>query len=355
MKTGIIVPMSALKIILYLFGVIVLLFLIFLLYFTLTEYKPEEKKVIDSNQDAPVMQKDTFQVLIWNIGYCGLGADMSFFYDGGKQVRTSRENTVDNLNGILEVLNKNRRSDFILLQEVDVSSKRSYHINQFDHITNHVEDFYGYFARNYEVQFVPVPAKSPLGKVRSGLANFTRFAPTQVTRNSFPGNYPWPKRLFMLDRCFLVSRHKLPDDAELLVVNTHNSAYDNGRLKKQEMSYLREFLLEEYNKGNYIIAGGDWNQYPPGIDSLPEISSRYAMDQASVIEDDFMPSGWKWMFDPESPTNRALDKPFNENSQIRIIDFFLVSPNITPLKVNTTDLKFEYSDHQPVLLNFKIE
>jgi len=347
--------MGALKIIFYMLGGIIFLFLVFLLYFTITEYRPDEKIVIQNNPDAPVIKKDTFQVVIWNIGYCGLGSDMSFFYDGGDQVRTSRENTIKNLKGIKGVLDTNRSSDFILLQEVDTSSKRSHYINQFNNLTNHMEEFYGYFAGNYQVQFVPVPVKSPLGKVKSGLATFTRFFPGQVTRYSFPGNYPWPRRLFMLDRCFLVSRYKLPDDAELLVVNTHNSAYDNGKLKKQEMSYLREFLLEEYSNGNYIIVGGDWNQYPPGIDSLPEISNRYATDQAPVIEDDFMPSGWKWMFDSGAPTNRALDKPFNEDSEIRIIDFYLVSPNIKPLHVETTDLKFECSDHQPVSLSFKIE
>ncbi|MFW6100472.1 MAG: endonuclease/exonuclease/phosphatase family protein [Bacteroidota bacterium] len=347
--------MSLLKIILYVFGVIALLLLIFLLYFTLTEYKPEKERVIAVNRDVPAIKKDTFRVLIWNIGYCGLGADMSFFYDGGDQVRTSRERTIQNLKGIHKELDVQRNSDFILLQEVDISSKRSHHINQFDQINHHLDAFSGYFAENYEVQFVPLPLWSPLGKVKSGLATFSRFSPKKVVRHDFPGEYAWPRRVFMLDRCFLISRYELSDGAELLVINTHNSAYDNGNLKRQEMSYMKEFLLKEYEKGNYLIVGGDWNQKPPGIDSLRDTESQYDMDRVSLIEDNFMPSGWKWIFDPDVPSNRSLDAPFDGSNQLRIIDFFLVSPNIKPLIVKTTDLNFKNSDHQPVSLDFKVE
>jgi len=347
--------MGALKIILYILGSIALLFLLFLLYFTLTEYNPKKKQVVENNPDAEIMKQDTFQVLIWNIGYCGLGADMSFFYDGGDHVRTSEEHTIKNMTEIIDVLNQHRNSDFILLQEVDLNSKRSYYINQFDHINHHLNEFKGYFAKNYHVQFVPVPLRAPLGKVKSGLSTFSRYTPKQVTRYDFPGKYPWPKRVFMLDRYFLVSRYSLPDDKELLMVNTHNSAYDNGKLKEEETSYLKEFLLKEYNKGNYIITGGDWNQYPPGIENIPKAGSRYDLNEVSVIEHDFMPSGWKWMFDPGIPTNRSLESPYNDNSQTRIIDFYLVSPNINPNKVNAINLKFENSDHQPVLLSFRIK
>mgnify|MGYP006297690941 CR=1 FL=1 len=355
MKTRILFLMCAKKIILYILSGIVLLFLIFLLYFTLSEYDPEREQVIENNNDAKIIRQKTFHVLIWNIGYCGLGADMSFFYDGGDQVRTSKENTIKNMHEIIEILDHQRNFDFILLQEVDLSSKRSYYIDQFNHINHHLNDLSGYFVKNYDVQFVPIPFRSPLGKVKSGLATFSRFTPKKVTRRDFPGEYSWPKRVFMLDRCFLVLRYPLPNDKELLIVNTHNSAYDNGKLKEQEMSYLREFLLREYNKGNYIISGGDWNQYPPGINNMPEIISQYELEDASVIEDDLMPPGWKWMFDAKIPTNRSLKEPFNKATQTGIIDFYLLSPNINGLKVKTTDLNFSNSDHQPVSLSFTID
>jgi endonuclease/exonuclease/phosphatase family metal-dependent hydrolase len=347
--------MSALKIVLYIIGIVITLFLLFLLYFTVRDYNPDEKQIIESNRDASELQKDTFDILIWNIGYAGLGEDMSFFYDGGDRVRTTKERAKENLRGIVKEISAKRHSDFILIQEVDLSSKRSYHINQFRQINSHLNEFSGYFVLNYHVQFVPVPPTSPMGKVKSGLATFTRYSPQEVTRYDFPGKYAWPKSLFMLDRCFLVSRFHLKNDRDLLVINTHNSAYDNGKLKEQEMSYLKDYLLKEYGKGNYIITGGDWNQYPPGADTLPEIRKRFPVNQASVIGDDFMPSGWQWMFDQGTATNRSLDKLLNDGTQKSIIDFYLVSPNIIPLKVKTSELNFKYSDHQPVSLEFKLK
>lgn len=347
--------MSAVKILIYVALTVIILLLLFLLYFTFTQYSPEKEQVIERTDNPDVVKKDTFSMLIWNIGYCGLGEKMSFFYDGGTKVRSSREETIQNFQNIIGELDYFRYVDYILLQEVDISSKRSYYINQFRHFESQFREFNGCFAMNYRVQFVPVPVTSPLGKVKSGIATFSRYIPEQVVRYDFPGSYPWPKQLFMLDRCFLLSRFQLNNGADLLVVNTHNSAYDKGDLKKQEMQFLKEFLTDEYQKGNYIIVGGDWNQYPPGIDSLQAIEDRYALDQASVIDEEFMPEGWRWAYDASTPTNRALDKPYNDTTQTNVIDYYLLSPNVVSLHVKTIDLDFVNSDHQPVVIRFKVK
>ena len=46
----------------------------------------------------------------------------------------------------------------------------------------------------------------------------------------------------MLDRCFLVNRYPVSNGNELLMINTHNSAYDDGSLRKQQMDFLKDFL-----------------------------------------------------------------------------------------------------------------
>ena len=87
----------------------------------------------------------------------------------------------------------------------------------------------------------------------------------------------------MLDRCFMVNRYPLENGKELLVINTHNEAFDPGEIRKAQMAYLKEFLLSEYAKGNYIIAGGDWNMSPP--DFKPEFTrkqSKYRSDDDGV-------------------------------------------------------------------------
>ena len=66
----------------------------------------------------------------------------------------------------------------------------------------------------------------------------------------------------MLDRCFLLSRLALPDGKELVLINTHNEAFDDGSQRNQQMAVLKELMLKEYEKGNYVITGGDWNLNP---------------------------------------------------------------------------------------------
>ena len=330
-------------------------FLIFLAYATLDDYQPGFVESRHTDQLVPSLP-DTAVVdlLIWNIGYAGLDASMDFFYDGGKQMRPSREGVVLNLKGILETLSAHQDKDFILLQEVDRRSKRSYHLDQVNIIKSHFPGYSAYFGMNYNVSFVPIPLKSPMGKVESGLVTLTSHPPSGVTRHSFPGNYSWPVRLFMLDRCFLVSRYPVEGGTELLVINTHNSAYDDGSLRSIQMSFLREFLLTEYEQGNYVVVGGDWNQTPYGFE--PDLLN-HPFDTLDVtfIEKNFPGAEWTWAYDPETPTNRRVSTPYDSCSSLTtVIDCYLLSPNIRVEQVETIDLDFRWSDHQPVILRARL-
>ena len=58
-------------------------------------------------------------------------------------------------------------------------------------------------------------------------------------------------------------------DKELVLINFHLEAYDSGEGKVAQMKQLSEKLQEEYAKGNYVIAGGDFNQTFEGMDTYP--------------------------------------------------------------------------------------
>lgn len=335
--------MKILKYLLYLFTLLILSFIIFLGYFTITQFNPEEKKTLTRNESSNPLKADTLKLLIWNIGYAGLDDDMSFFYDGGEKVRTTEKKTKTNLQSVINKIREMNDLDLIMLQEVDKHSRRSYFINEADSLQKYFPDYTSTFAYNYKVKFVPVPLNNPLGRVEGGLMTLSKTPPLSAVRYSFPGNFPWPKNLFMLDRCFLASVYQLKGGKKLYVINTHNSAYDDGELKEKQMNYLKKFITTRYKKGHFIIVGGDWNQLPP----------KYKGEYDSVkkmIPEDFFPAGWKWVYDPNTPTNRNLSKPYHEDSETSIIDFFLLSPNLKKHQCNTIDMNFQFSDHQPVFL-----
>ncbi|MEM1321246.1 MAG: endonuclease/exonuclease/phosphatase family protein [Bacteroidota bacterium] len=353
------------------FGALLLLFLLYalgiILYGTYTDYQPTGVAPLQVQQQgtAPLPADSTLSLLSWNLGYCGLGAKCNFFYNGGgfflagdKMVRPPEELVQENYQGVRKLI-QNNPSDIYLLQEVDMASKRSYFLNQYEGVKELLGGFVSSFAPNFKVDRVPIPILEPwraYGQAHSGLATYSRYTPNKVERHQLPGEHGWPDRIFQLDRCAAV--HYLPVDngKQLVLLNIHNSAYDkNGVLKKQQMNYLKDFLLAEYEKGNYVIAGGDWNQCPPffKFDAFRPGGRPY---QAHYnIDAEFMPSDWQWIYDPTLPTSRSTKEFFDPKSTfITLIDYFLISPNINALKVKTINQDFRFSDHQAVRMEVRL-
>ena len=347
--------MRVLRPFLYLILVLVGAFILFLIYASADDFKPVQVDLQLDNDQVPVLSDSSDLKLVnWNIGYAGLDASMDFFYDGGNQMRPSEEGVINNLKGIVKILAPYAGYDFILLQEVDRNSKRSYHYNQTEIIEGHFHGFESSFGMNYKVFFVPIPIKNPMGKVESGLMSLSKHSPSAVSRHSFPGNYSWPMKLFMLDRCFLVNRYPVSNGSDLVIINTHNSAYDDGSLKEQQMTFLKEFLLYEYEKGNYVIVGGDWNQTPFGFDPVVPAHQFDTINLTYVVQD-YPAADWNWAFDTTLPTNRRVAVPYNRSTSLTtVIDYYLLSPNINLQEVKTIDVDFEFSDHQPVQLHVRL-
>jgi endonuclease/exonuclease/phosphatase family metal-dependent hydrolase len=350
-----------LKTLLILIAVLVLGFIGLIVYAVINDYKPEEKEVISQSDSHSVLSDSlTFSLLTWNIGYAGLGKDMDFFKDGGTKVITPEANCWENIKGIEDFILRNDTIDFIYIQEIDRDSKRSYHIDEYESISKILPGFKPFYAMNYDVFFVPVPPAEPYGKIVAGLATFSKFMPESSTRYSLPGNMGFPMQLFYLDRCFLVNRYKLSGGKELVLINTHNEAFDaGGEIRKAQMERLREFVLNEYKSGNYVITGGDWNQYPP--DFKPAFSGNKGFTgqvgnfNLRGIEPDYMPAEWKWIYDPSTPSFRTLVAAYDPaTTPTSICDIFLLSPNIESISVKCHHLGFAYSDHNPVIIQVKL-
>lgn len=321
-----------------------------IVYAQITDYKPaaeEAAEVLAPSSALPAIDKDTLVFYNWNIGYCGLGKESDFFYDGGKMVRPTKEWSLKNLAGVKQTIGAWKAdADFIHIQEIDKKSKRSYSENQLQQVFDLLGNYKAVFGKNYDVNFVPIPFTEPMGKVLGGIATFYKYQDAETpVKYAFPSNFSWPKSLFFLDRCFVKHRFNLKNGRQLVVINTHNSAYDGGTLKKQEMAYFKQYIVSEYEKGNYVVVGGDWNQIPPGYAPLDKNSDYEEMP----VPADFIEPGWQFAYDPKVPTNRKVDTPYEKGkTYTTIIDFFLLSPNIELLQVEGQDMDFEFSDHQPV-------
>jgi len=344
---------------LLLFIVIMVLTLItFLLVISITNYKPEKVKNLNIICDTVLQNqvKDEFSFLTWNIGYAGLGENMDFFYDGGEMVMPEKTYYNTCWYGIKEFLKTSASIDFILLQEVDFKSKRSYFSEQNTQLNDLLELHCVTEVVNYNVRFVPVPLNKPLGKVFGGMMTFSLFTPSLANRVSFPEIAPWPQKLFLPDRCFIETRFRLQNGKELIVLNTHQSFYiKTDSLRNKELEVIKNKMISEYINGNYVVAGGDWNQNPPDIPASVFSSNDIFKPTHISLQKSLLPSQWKYAYDATIPTNRDVDQVYSKGiTPTTIIDFFIVSPNIEVLVTKTTDMGFRYSDHQPVYMKIRL-
>lgn len=331
-------------------------------YLTVTEFRPAERETVTVENSAKAQmtleEGGTLTVLSFNIGYCANDKDHDFFMDGGKTVNTeSRENIENNLSGIIETI-KQANTDVNFIQEVDKSSKRSYHVNEYNAIAESLESSSSAYATNYRVKYVPYPLPT-IGEVESGVAIFNKFASEETAlRVGFPTAFSWPVSLCQLKRCLLVEYVPIENSDKMLVlVNLHLDAYDDGEGKKLQTQILSDFLKEEYEKGNYVIAGGDFNQTFPDVEGeqYEVVNDQYFVP--GVVDTSLFPEGWQIVSDDSVPSARLLNEPYNpdsENTQYYVLDGFILSPNVKSVSVETLDCGFENSDHNPVVLTAQL-
>ncbi|MDR2742953.1 MAG: hypothetical protein LBB98_12485 [Treponema sp.] len=118
------------------------------------------------------------------------------------------------------------------------------------------------------------------------------------------------------------------------------------------------FREAEYARDNYVIAGGDFNQKFPGINS-----DRFAVKDAKyfkpgILREDMLSPLWRFARDPEIPTARLLNKPYSgsyEDTQLYVIDGFILSPNVELASVQAFEAGFRYSDHNPMVLEVRLQ
>lgn len=344
------------KLILRISILLISLFLLFLLAVVITDYKPDETITLEvnSNKEKIVKLDNDMSITTFNIGFGGLDKNQNFFMDGGEMSRSySKEKTYENIEGASDYL-KNKNSDFFFVQEVDEKATRSYYIDERQRINEKLDKYSNTYAYNYKVLWVPVPLRRPHGYVRAGLSSFSKYDIGKAIRYQLPGKESFGRQLFLLDRCFIESRLNIEgSNKEFVLINIHLSAYDKGGIiRKQQLSYLKQHIQNEYDKGNYVLVGGDWNHKIGKTNFKSKVENKWMQD----IPSDFKPDTFKWAIDNVTPTVRSLDSAYREgNNFIETIDGFLVSDNIEVVRVKGENLGFEYSDHNPVTMKFKLK
>ncbi len=340
------------------FGAILLTVLAYLLYVVLSYHRIEDNLTlsVSGNADGDVPINKELTLVTYNIGFGAYSADYSFFMDGGKYSRAfSKEAVLENTSGALSAVKK-AEPDFLLLQEVDVYGTRSYHVDQTEIFAEGLSEYDRAFAENYDSPYFLYPFSQPIGANRSGIMTFSAFDIKSSVRRSLPIEESLYKYLD-LDRAYSVSVTEAENGKKLIIYNVHLSAYtSDGKIADEQLKMLSDDMREQYEKGNYVIAAGDFNKDMLGDSG--EYFERTEGDYtwAKPLDTSLLPSGIKAFSGTNSPTCRNADSPFRGDGTdfVLSVDGLLVSDNIEVISCETVDTDFSYSDHDPVKAVFRL-
>lgn len=321
------------------------------------------KDSISNNQQEIIQVSNTYDVITYNIGFGAYTQDFSFFMDSGKMLdgsvvkgkygkSFSKEDTLNNTNGVISILEE-YNTDFMLLQEVDTKSSRSYKINQFALIKEKLSLHSSVHVSNFHTAYLFYPFNDPHGLSNSGIATFSKYQINDVIRKSLEVTDSLISKFFDLDRCFSITYIPTSDNKELVLINVHLSAYDEGGVyRKKQWKQLTDFMQNEYDKGNYIVCGGDFNHDIAG--SLNYFETKQEVPEwVYVLSNDDLNDNFSFATSKNAPTCRSTDMPYEKGVNYTVvIDGFIVSKNIKVEKILNIDTDFKYSDHNPVYLEF---
>ena len=116
-------------------------------------------------------------------------------------------------------------------------------------------------------------------------------------------------------------------------------------------------MQSESDKGNYCICGADFNKQ---LADNPE--NYYPKEKVYVMKKfplEFLDGTNIKVVSPFNPNNpigscRSAGQVWSEKDPVCNIDGFLVSSNVQVLTSDVIDANFQYSDHNPVYMTFRL-
>lgn len=215
----------------------------------------------------PPEGKDEIVVMTWNIRFGA--ARIPWFGDGcGDRVILSDDEVAEGLQGVANKIDS-VQPDILLMQEVDVLSKRSGYEDEVQWLLDHTYLNYGAYASVWQSQFIP---SDGLGRMDMGNAVLSRWPIVDAERIplALRSDQDALTQYFYLRRNILKAEidgpFSIPDN--LYVVNIHATAFSTDDTKLKHLEKFKEVLDEIDEEGYYFVAGGDMNEIPSGAAKL---------------------------------------------------------------------------------------
>ena len=289
---------------------------------------------------------DELSILVWNIGYGGLGEESDFIADGGENFFPPSSKIVrKNIAGVVETL-RDINADVYVIPETAKRTPLTWWNDVLGALDKAFPNEERAFSADILTRFMPWPLR-----FEHGLAIYSRKHISAAEAEPLPREREKIAGFISRDYSARILRLPTEQGADWIVIGVHLAAFDeNAETRRAQVAALMR-LAEALNKqGHPVVIGGDFNLVLTPFDR-PSTTS--AEDRAWVhpFPMEAPPAGWRIGADPATPTVRTNERPYKPGENLTtIIDGFIVSPDVEIVSVATRDLGFRFSDHQPVRL-----
>ena len=211
---------------------------------------------------------DTFsviRVMTWNIRF-GAGRIPWFGDACGDRVILTEEEVYSALQLIADKINQ-VKPDVLLLQEVDLNSKRSAYINQVQWIIDHTYFNYAVSGYQWKAQFIPSDGLGRLEETNTILSRW-KISDAQRIELGLRQDQDALTRYFYERCCMVTGKIEIPHVNSLYAVNIHASAFATDDTRQKHMSRFQKELRRINAEGGWFVAGGDLNSIPPVSDTI---------------------------------------------------------------------------------------
>ncbi|PKP80492.1 MAG: hypothetical protein CVT79_14480 [Alphaproteobacteria bacterium HGW-Alphaproteobacteria-18] len=311
-------------------------------FVTLNDEGIPERRV-EAPESLPVAEAP-LKLMIWNVGYSGLGEESDFQTDGGQMLRPPGRKAVEkNLAGIQDVL-REEAPDILLMQELAAPGFLTHNVDVLSGVKDALPGYGMVFSSDIRTRLLP----GPLG-LRHGLGTFAKVAGerTKILRLV---EEPAPIMGFIQRRYHVQVTELDVAGAPWVIINVHLSAFDEGAgTRMRQVREVLDLAQSHYQQGKAVVLGGDWNMRLARTDFAYE-SDESALFWVHDFPQEILRRGWQIVIDPAVPTTRTNEQPYTAGvNYTTIIDGFIASPNVAVEEVRGLDLGFRITDHQPVV------
>ena len=212
---------------------------------------------VDGDADPDRPAPASLRVMTWNIKFGG--ARIDFWFDKwGDRVSMSREEVETNLEGIYDLI-RSEQPDILLVNEIEVNSRRSAYVDMVDGILEHTPLAYAAYVPTWQSRYIP---SEGLGRMDLGNAIFSTYPIVRAERIALSDRTDQDAlhEYYYLHRA--VGRAEIDvGDRTFATFVVHTEAYDTDGTKSRQLVEIRAILDGETLP---FMIGGDFNAIPPG-------------------------------------------------------------------------------------------